>query len=337
MSIGGAGAGVDLMGVGVTIGDSAFSSPNDLDNSVNNFPICDNISACFLFIYFFLNIYYCSMNSMKIATILNAHGETDLVLDTLDSIRYYVGSNVLVVVDGAFWNSWGRSIQLPAYKIEGFQHAYVKAPYRNLTLGLNTLVRQFGNQMDWYCYCEYDVLFTSDKFKEELKKAQQENVWCIGNDHRVGNMKFPFLEKIIKSPLGPSHYLLGCCVFYSGEFIRKLIEVDFFNNFLFCTNEFSEGFFPGYEEQGGYDFGEHLYPTLASHYGGEVGQFAKWNQIFEQWQGDFKHYPMRWKPELQLTENFHEASIMHPVKKNSELRWFHQVKRNRRRKRNGEL
>lgn len=274
---------------------------------------------------------------MKIATILNAHGETELVLDTLDSIRYYVSKDILVVVDGAFWNSWGNNVRLPAYKIEGFKHAYVKAPYRNLTLGLNTLVRQFGDQMDWYCYCEYDVIFTSDHFKKALAAAQRENIWCLGNDHRVGEMKFPFLEKILKVEFAYSHYLLGCCVFYSGEFIRKLIEVDFFNKFLFGTNEFSDGFFPGYEEQGGYDFGEHLYPTLASHYGGEVRGFAKWNRAFEQWQGDFQHYPMRWQPELTMDDNFENASIMHPVKKNSELRWFHQVKRNRRKKRHGEL
>lgn len=274
---------------------------------------------------------------MKIATVLNAHGNTELVLDTLDSINCFVGRNTLVVVDGAHWESWGKDVKLPAYKVEGFRHAFNRAPYRNLTLGLNTLTRLFGLDLDWYCYCEYDVLFTSDSFKKELEQASKENVWCIGNDHRVAEFKFPFLERIIGEKIGPSHYLLGCCVFYSGKFLRKLHELNFFEKFLFCTNEFNQGFFPGYEEQGGYDFGEHLYPTLAAHYGGQIREFARWNNVFEQWQGKFQQYPMRWRPELTFDDNDVNVSIMHPVKRDTDLRWFHRAKRARHRRKSGEL
>ncbi|RDJ35110.1 MAG: hypothetical protein DWQ19_09760 [Crenarchaeota archaeon] len=262
----------------------------------------------------------------KIATILNAHGKTDLVLDTIDSIKLFAGDDVLVVVDGAHWEDWGQDVKIPAYKIKGFKHNYARAPYRNLTLGLNQASQLF--EADWYAYCEYDVLFTSEYFKKALSRLPKD-VWCVGNDHRVGNFKFPFLEKIIDSKLGDSHYLLGCCVFYKKEFLNKLREVDFFDRFLLYTNEFEKGFFPGYEEQNGYDFGEHLFPTLANHYGGKIAQLANWHQIFEHWLGDFKHYPMRWKPELTWRENFAEASIMHPVKNNLELRWFHRTKRDR--------
>jgi hypothetical protein len=265
---------------------------------------------------------------MKIATILNAHGNTQLVADTIDAIQTWVSKDILMLVDDKAWEVWGENVELPVHKMRGLYHNFRRAPYRNLTCGLKTIV-DFWEGYDWYCYCEYDVLFTSDGFKKDLEDAQSQNVWCLGNDYREANYKFPFLENIIQAKLGRSQYLLGCCVFYSGAFLRKLKEVDFFNKFLLYTNGFTDGFFPGYEEQGGYDFGEHLYPTLAAHYGGGVKQLAGWNAVFEQWQGNFQKYPMRWKPELNWNDNFHNASIMHPVKEYADIRWFHRTKRDR--------
>jgi len=269
---------------------------------------------------------------MKIATVLNAHGHTEMVQDTLDSIRTFVGNDILVVIDGASWNEWGEQLVVPAYKLKGFYHNYPKAPYRNLTLGLKTAV-DLWPESDWFCYSEPDVLYTSDGFKKDLSAAQKQNVWCIGNDLRIADLKFPYLESMMNIKLKNSYYLLGCCVFYSGEFIRKLKEINFFDTFLTFTNEFTEGHFPDYAEQGGYDFGEHLYPTLANHLGGSVAQFAYWNQLLEQWGGQqFKKYPLRWKPEINWDDNFNEASILHPIKNGSDLRWFHACKRYRKKK-----
>ena len=265
---------------------------------------------------------------MKIATILNAHGNTELVSDTVDAIRTWVSKDVLMVVDDVAWKSWGETVALPVYKLQGFLHDFDHAPYRNLTLGLKA-ISDLWPDCDWYCYCEYDVLFTSSAFKDDLAKAKKDNIWCLGSNFKEGDMKFELLEKIIKEKIDSSQYLLGCCVFYSGEFIKKLKQIDFFNRFLAYTNDFSEGFFPFYEIQGGYDFGEHLYPTLAKHYGGGIKEFSYWHQNFAHWNGDFKKYPLRWKPELTWEDNFKEASIMHPVKAYDAIRWFHRVNRNR--------
>lgn len=268
---------------------------------------------------------------MKIATILNAHGNTNLVSDTVDAIRTYSTKDILMVVDGAAWESWGKNVQLPIHKLEGFYHNYPKAPYRNLTYGLNVASQKWPDH-DWYCYCEYDVLFTSSAFQADLEKAAEDNVWCIGNDLRIANFKFPYLEMILDTEIKDSAYLLGCCVFYSGKFIRHLKTIGFFDKFLQMTNDFEKGYFPDYEQQGGYDFGEHLYPTLAKHYGGQVRQFACYHQVFNEWIGNFKKFPMRWKPEITLEDNFCEASIIHPVKDTSDLRWFHHANRTRRKK-----
>lgn len=266
---------------------------------------------------------------MIISTVLNAHDNTELVLDTLDSIKTFLGDNVLVIVDGAAWDTWGNQVKLPAYKIRGFNHDFNRAPYRNLTYGLKTIYDMWPDS-DWFCYTEYDVLFTSSRIKEDLRIANEQNIWCLGNDLRIADMKFPYLENILNIKLNQSYYLLGCCVFHNQKFIKKLTEEKFFDKFLSATNEFTQGYFPDYEEQGGYDFGEHLYPTLANYYGGSVGQFAVWNQFLEQWNGtQFKKYPMRWKPEITWEDNFSEAVIMHPLKEQTDLRMFHANKRMR--------
>ncbi len=261
---------------------------------------------------------------MKISVLLSAHNYTELVLDTIESIRTYASNDLVMIVDEAHWN-WGETINVA--KIKGLYHNYNKAPYRNLTLGLKTIYENNPNS-DWYCYTEYDVLFTSSKFKEDLKIAEENNVWCIGFDSRVQNYQFPYLEKIIEDKLTQSRYLLGCCVFYHKDFLKKLHEMNFFDKFLTLTNGFEEGFFPSFEEQGGYDFGEHLYPTLANYFGKNTAEFSHWNQTLNQWQGNFQRYPVRWRPEITIEEAMNSPSIIHPVK-TMELRNFFKAKRYR--------
>ena len=251
---------------------------------------------------------------MKIAVVLNAHNHTDIVLDTIHSIHTYVTKNILVVVDGCSWKSWGENVQLPAYKMQGMNHGHIKGPYRNLTLGLMNVSKLFSD-VDWYCYCEYDVLFANDHFKQDLEEMSKHNVWVVGADARIENMKFPLLEAMLNEKIEKSHYTLGCCVFYHRDFIFKLHELNFYERFLNLTNDFPRDFFPQFEEQGGYDLGEHLYPTLAGHYGGKVAGFSAYKKDVGIWTGNYRRYPLRWKPELDITENFPESSILHPVKK----------------------
>lgn len=265
---------------------------------------------------------------MKIAVTLNAHENTDVVNDTIDALKTYVTNDIAVIIDGSRWEEWGKKAELNAKKIQGFHHNYPKAPYRNYTYGLFETYQLFPDA-DWYCYCENDVLFTSSEFKKELENAERANIWCMGNDLRKYNFKLPYLERIVGEQIKECKYLLGCCVFFNKKFIQKMITEHLFEKILMATNEFEKGYFPDFEKQGGYDFGEVLYPTMAAHYGGGVAQFAVWNQYLEQWNGNFQKYPMRWKPELNWEDNFSSASIMHPIKNSNELRLFHKMKRTR--------
>jgi len=248
-----------------------------------------------------------------IATVLNVHNNPKLVLDTIDSIRTWMTEEILMVVDNAGWKEMSKH-EFPAYMVQGFWHNYVKSPYRNIVFGLMQAHLKWP-EADWYCYMEPDVLVASDAFKRDLKAAEYYNYWCVGNDARQQTFKLPFLEKIIKDKLADFNYLLGCCVFHKNDFIKKLHEENFFERFLMYTNEFTKGYFPDYEEQGGYDLAEHLFPTLATYYGGKVGGFATWDRHSFKWtKGQSKKYPMRWQPELEFEDSFKEASILHPVK-----------------------
>jgi len=246
---------------------------------------------------------------MEIATVLNAHSDIDLIRDAIDAISFHVTKNIIVVFDGAVWPKF-KNEPIQAGKIEGFYHNVPKSPYRNVALGLQTLYDSFPNA-DWYCYTEADVLFGSDRFKHNLKMAEENGIWMLGNDGHVAKEALVLIQAMLEEPLKSSYYLLGCYMFFHKNFMKKLKEINFFERFLNMTNAFSEGFFPFY---GGYDLSEHLYPTLCRHFGGNVGVFAHYDETGK-WHGAHEYFPARWRPELDPeTENFPNASIMHPLK-----------------------
>lgn len=254
---------------------------------------------------------------MKIATVLNIHNDENLVKDTVDSIIKYSSKDVMCIVDAtstAWAEEFGECIGVPLHR--GFFHNYPKSPYRNVALALNLISEV--HDADWYCVTEPDVLFTSSNFKIDLEEKEKLGFWCIGNDHRVQNHKLPYIEKTFDLNFTHSEYLLGCCVFYHKDFVKKLKEINFFNKFLTLVNCFPKGEYPNFKE---YDISEHLYPTLARHLGGRVGGLAHFDTAQQRWLGKFEKYPMRWKPELDPSECFEHACIMHPIKD-----YFHPIR-----------
>jgi hypothetical protein len=250
---------------------------------------------------------------MKITAILNTHGVPKITLDTLDSIRYHMTDQILVVIDGVAWNTY-TAIDLPAYKLKGFNHDWYKSPYRNIFLGLYTAAKNWPDS-DWFCYIEYDCLVGSPNFKKDLIEAANEGIWCFGNDYQG---KF---EEVV--------YLLGACIFYHKDFMKVMLEKEMFQRFLFYTNSFQRGFFPLYDA---WDLTEHALPTMVKHFGGKIKQFAAYNQHTGVWAGNYRKYPVRFRPELTYEEQyFLQASIMHPIKNvDDPIRKYHRAKRNAR-------
>lgn len=261
---------------------------------------------------------------MKIACVLNSHGNTDITADTIDALRTYVTKDILMIVDGATWNSWGKNVDLPVLKLEGLYHKYHKGCYKNMVYGIQAAAELWNNEVDYLLYVEADVLFTSDKFKEDLIKFKEQAIWCIGNAGRVETTPIPFLDNILGFNCQAYCYLLGCCLFLDSFFIKKLQAINFFNRFLSMTNSLDKDFFPTFK---GYDIGEFLFPTLAVHLGGKFHHFASYNAPLGHWVGDFKKYPMRWQPEIRMEEIYPETCIIHPSKTASELRWLQARKR----------
>lgn len=278
-----------------------------------------------------LKIYDIRGVQIDIAAILHTHGQPEVTLDTLESIHHYLTDQTLVVVDGAGWDHF-KSLKMPSKILKGFYHGYFRAPYRNVILSLMHAAKTWPNS-DWYAYLEFDCLIGSSVIKKDFELADEHNIWLIGNDYRAKQtVRFPLVEMMLKEKFEEIVYLLGAVLFYSKKFIHKLLEVDFFERFLWLTNEFRDGFFPGYEGPAAWDLAEHMMPTLAKHWGGNVTQFAKWNQHIAQWVGgNYRRYPIRWRPDLDVTEEVHfQSAIMHPLKElNNPIRVFHREKRHR--------
>lgn len=280
---------------------------------------------------------------MRIAAVLTIHDHPAVVKDTVESIRRYMTTDILTVVDptplfkrcqtktrlgGAICDVYigdgdrFHGHPLPAHQIQGLRHGHYRAPYRNMMLGLHTASQLWD--ADWYCYLDYDALIASEDFKERL----QTDAWVLGNDHRIGNLKFPLLESLANVEIRESHYLLGCCHFVSRKLIEKLNAIDFFNRFLWVTNESKDGFFPGHTLQTCYDVGEYIMPSLAVAMGGRVEELGCFD-CTNRWQGD-KRFLLRFRPDIIPTqEPYQDATILHPVKDPSGvIRTYFRKKRN---------
>lgn len=266
---------------------------------------------------------------MSIAAIINTHENSPVFQDTLDSVIHYLTSDVLVVADGFSWGQFEK-LEIPAHKISGFPHGKSSAPFRNVALGLSKAWETWGDSKKWYCYLEYDCLVGSSLIKEHLKKAEELDLWLIGNDLRQENKKLPFIEKFLNSPVS-LNYFLGCCLFFNSNFLKTLSQNDFFEKFLSFTNFHNENI-DLVDDKGKshmvYDVSEFLYPTLAVHYGGKINELACWNESTSNWRGNFEFYTMRFRPDLSLNDPYMNSCIMHPLKKfENPVRQYHRGKR----------
>lgn len=287
---------------------------------------------------------------MKIATLLLTHANPELTTDTVNAITTYVGDRVLVLVDESGWSNFQQRTIGSSYLMKGFFHGHHCGPYRNYALGLQKLYALWPDS-DWFLYTEYDCLFTSPAFKEDLQRAADLGAWMVGTDLRKYIFTFPLLSQILQhGDIAWSYYLLGCLQFHHRNFLSRLFELNFFNRFLSQTKDFTKGAFPMYHR---WAFEEELWPTLAAHLGGKLYELVAWkhengahqdiNTIdpkmlysgtdHDLWRGRFKLYPVRPKPPITVIDMKDETSIAHPMKEANKIRWSQKDKRRLYRKR----
>jgi len=255
---------------------------------------------------------------MSIAVLVNTHGNEATTNDTLDSIHSYITSKTLTIIDG----KCDQDLHLISPKIIGMPVANRQSPFKNAALGLSHLYNMYPDS-NWFGYMDYDCLVGSSYILSTLDKAEQANLWVLGNDGRAEKRDLPMLDWILGEPIQCTYYMLGCCQFYHKKFLDKLYEIEFFDKFLTIMNCYDDDRVIGYN---GYDLNEHMYPSLARHFGADVGVMASY---FEgQWHGSYMYYPMRFRPCLTMEDNFPTASILHPIKEfDNPIRELHRKKR----------
>jgi hypothetical protein len=258
---------------------------------------------------------------LNIAVVLKTYENGSVFRDTLDSVLHHWTRDVLVVVDGKAWGQFGDS-DLGVPCLEGFRHGKPRMPYRNICLGLMKAWERWGESKDWYCHMDHDCLVGSAGVLDEFAVAEREGVWIFGNDHRKDCGNIPFLDRFQRQKC-ELHYLIGCCMFLSKDFMSALHRDDFFERFLNYTNFFSGEIpleRPGGKNEMVYCLDEFLYPTLAVLHGGRVGELACWEG--SGWRGLGSKYPMRFRPDLDEGD-YEGACVMHPLKSDGRVREFH--------------
>jgi hypothetical protein len=266
---------------------------------------------------------------MKFATLILTHANPELTADTVDAIQTWVGEHVLVLVDQIGWPQF-QNVKIGSARVEeGFLHAHNRSPYRNAVLGLKRLY-EYWPDSDWFLYSEYDCLFTSSVFQEDLQQATNRNAWVVGSDLRRFDFQLPLLQDIINQKnIKYSYYFLGCCQFLHNKLVSKLYETKFLDNFLEQTKNFEKGYFPHYDR---WAFEEELWATIAAHLGGSLYELSCWksengdwqgkindpNMIYAGkehglWRGKFRLYPIRNSPKIDIDMKL-ETSIAHPIK-----------------------
>lgn len=237
---------------------------------------------------------------MEIAAFVLTHNNPQLTFDTVDSVRLWMTDKVMVLVDAVGWGNFLGSD--PKYDLcRGLPHGRPRSPFRNILFGMKELYLKHPN-VDWYCYCENDVLFIGDQFKRDIEKAKGKML--LGTNYRRDrDWELPLLNRVVGGEVREQHYVLGCLMFMHRKFVAQLAEWS--KSLLRETERFESGFFPDFH---GYAFEEQLFPSLANYFkAGSVQALS-----FEG--RPHPNYISRFRPEINQSEVRAGATFLHPVK-----------------------
>lgn len=241
---------------------------------------------------------------MKIATVLMAHDYPLTVKDTLNGIIRNVGDKIILHVDALGWDKFKNEDFYPAHLSKGVERSI----YRNSVLGIQRAFEMYP-KADWYCWTEYDCLFISPNFKEDLAVTK---AWCLGIHYRDRPFKAHLLSDMIKRKIKKQFMFIGACMFLHHDFVSELNKIDFFNQFLAVAKNFSHRNFPN---KNCIAFEEALWPTLAVAMGGKLKELAVHRKSLENgYRGKGKRYIIRFNPVVKLKEINEQTSIIHPIK-----------------------
>lgn len=231
---------------------------------------------------------------MEIASALYTHNDDELCLDTLDSIKMWMTEKVMVVVDEANAHNYKGKIKDTIVK-KGLHHGSSRSTHKNMSFSIEQLYYEWQD-VEWYCFMEPDVLILDGGFKKDLQGG-----WIRGTNHRHGpDWELPLLDKIVGRNVPISCYFLGCIMFLHNQFVKKLVEVNFFKRLMEFTKHYESHVFPDFN---GYSFQEEMFPSIANAFMENSDVPLVGHRYF-----------CRWPVEVQPDELPPGVSIVHPIK-----------------------
>ena len=251
---------------------------------------------------------YPQYNEPSLAIVLNVHANPLLVADTLDSIKKWATDKIVVIVDKKGWQNFTNFKHHDTEIMCGVFHGAGRSPYKNLAIGLSRLYEKWPDQ-DWYGYIEFDVVFLSSFFKNDLAQFADKGCVAAGFEHRYkpNSTSHWLVREIMSSHTEEEidcHKMLGAVMFYTNDCVRSLVKADFYEELLERTKDYKGAKFPNFHD---YAVEEIIFPSAASIFG-PLGNFDKLYR-------NRTIYPVRFCPTVRLEEISSGTSIIHPSKK----------------------
>lgn len=257
---------------------------------------------------------------MKMAVVVNAHSNPEVIRDTLDSVRAHLsvssGDKLLLMLDGGTHDGLVAQNDFDCEVLRGFKHMCGNSPYRNVCLGLRSLYDGCPDA-DWYLYMEQDCLITSGVFKDDLQKAGTD-VGCFGFwvhqttrgfSHKEG---VPILEGLWGGRMN-YWWMLGCYFFIRRDILDALKnrKNDFLGRLLVATDGFGRTL-PGIDPC--HCVEETLIPSVVASLGKRVCSLAALDKTA-------KRYKVVNRPDFLLMDlDLSAISLVHPTKEMGPLR-----------------
>jgi len=243
---------------------------------------------------------------MQIASILNVHNNPELVRDTIDAQRVWVTDRILLIVDAKGWEMFQDFTHPDTVIKRGVHHGAPRSPYKNVGIGLLEAYRLWPDS-DWFCYSEFDTLFISDSFKEDLERASKSTAIFLGHYPKLkhGGEDHWLVRELMEKEYGePACWKsIGCLMFYSKFCMQQFVETNFITRMLDRTSSYQGSHLPDFYD---YAVEEIIFPSAASLFG-DVKALAGYGAPPDR-------YLIKYGYDLHQAEVRDEASVLHPIK-----------------------
>lgn len=200
---------------------------------------------------------------MELAVVLNVHNQPELARDTLDALALWATPNIITMVDKKGWNLFKDFKHNKTEVVCGVFHGAKKSPYKNIILGLLKAYEKYPTA-SWYICTEFDCLFISDGFKEDLQSFENRDVSMLGINIEKKTSNNHWIVKKILGEKVKQYKALGALMIFSNKCVKTLFDLGFYSQILEITKDYKADHFPNFTD---YAVEEIMLPSAASFVG----------------------------------------------------------------------